>query len=434
LCYCKVDLILICVAKLLPIAGEGAPCLICDLEDGSLNSLLNDSDLSSAPSLEFIRHAEAAAEIAGAFADAVDRDARFPAETFDELRRRRLLGMLIPKEFGGAGAKLSDVANVCAILAASCSSSGMVFAMHQVKIACIVHHHGDVPWLLQFLRDAAKHQWLLASSTTEGSGGGDIRSSHAPIEYDDGRVQLIRDASCISYGAYADAIVTTARRGAEAANIEQVLAVFRRQDYTLEPTLTWDTLGMRGTCSVGYLMRAQGEAGQVLPELFERIHTRTMAPYAHLLWSSTWQGVASGAVRRARSFARQASRASGGRMPPGAPHLTKARLALETLRAAIQSALANYEGSFVEHDALDAMSTQLALNLLKVETSELAAAAVLSATRACGLSGYRNDSEFAMGRYLRDILSAPIMINNDRILANAEAGVLMSQPPVWLVS
>jgi acyl-CoA dehydrogenase len=37
-----------------------------------------------------------------------------------------------------------------------------------------------------------------------------------------------------------------------------------------------------------------------------------------------------------------------------------------------------------------------------------------------------------MGRYLRDILSAPIMINNDRILANSEAGVLMSQPPVWL--
>ena len=44
----------------------------------------------------------------------------------------------------------------------------------------------------------------------------------------------------------------------------------------------------------------------------------------------------------------------------------------------------------------------------------------MSAMRACGLSGYRNDSEFAIGRYLRDILSAPIMINNDRILANAD--------------
>ena len=78
------------------------------------------------------------------------------------------------------------------------------------------------------------------------------------------------------------------------------------------------------------------------------------------------------------------------------------------------------------------MDAQLALNFLKVEASELAATTVMSAMRACGLSGYRNDSEFSMGRYLRDILSAPIMINNDRILANAEAAVLMSEPPLAL--
>ena len=42
----------------------------------------------------------------------------------------------------------------------------------------------------------------------------------------------------------------------------------------------------------------------------------------------------------------------------------------------------------------------------------------MSAMRACGLSGYRNDGEFSVGRHLRDVLSSPIMINNDRILAN----------------
>ncbi len=396
--------------------------------------LQRETDAHSASSSDFIRRAEAAAVLADQHADAVDRASRFPAETFQELRRQRLLGMLIPKALGGEGARTSDVANVCAVLAASCSSSGMIFAMHQVKVACLVRHHGDNPWLLQFMRDAATHQWLLASSTTEGSGGGDIRSSQAPIEHDDGRVRLVRDTSVISYGAEADAIVTTARRASGAASSDQALAVFRRQDYTLTPTQSWDTLGMRGTCSVGYMLRAEGEADQILPEPYERIHTQTMAPYAHLLWSSTWQGVAAGAVRRARGFARQASRAAGGRMPPGAPHLTKARVMLETLRATIQAALASYERDAAEPGALDAMSVQLALNLLKVETSELAAATVMSAMRACGLSGYRNDNEFAMGRYLRDILSAPIMINNDRILANAEAGVLMSQPPVWLTT
>jgi len=137
-------------------------------------------------------------------------------------------------------------------------------------------------------------------------------------------------------------------------------------------------------------------------------------------------------VRKARAFARQASRAAGGRMPPGAPHLIKARVNLESLRAIIQAALAGFERDAARPGGLDAMSTQLSLNLLKVEASELAAATVTSAMRACGLSGYRNDNEFAMGRYLRDILSAPIMINNDRILASSEAGVLMSQPPAWL--
>jgi acyl-CoA dehydrogenase len=56
----------------------------------------------------------------------------------------------------------------------------------------------------------------------------------------------------------------------------------------------------------------------------------------------------------------------------------------------------------------------------------------MHAVRACGLSGYRNDSEFSLGRALRDILSAPIMINNDRILGNIASATLMSALPAGL--
>jgi acyl-CoA dehydrogenase len=52
--------------------------------------------------------------------------------------------------------------------------------------------------------------------------------------------------------------------------------------------------------------------------------------------------------------------------------------------------------------------------------------------RTCGLAGYRNDGEFAIGRYLRDVLSSPIMINNDRILSNAATTTLMSAVPAGL--
>ena len=381
---------------------------------------------------DFIKRAEAAAKVAAEFAEVVDRDGRFPSEAFEALREHRLLGMLIPVELGGEGARAADVADVCAILGAACSSTGMIFAMHQVKLACLVRHDKGNAWQCQFQRDAAANQWLLASSTTEGANGGDVRSSEAPIRLEGARVSLVRDASCISYGAQADALVTTARRADSAAASDQVLVVFRKSDYALERTKSWDTLGMRGTCSVGFIVRAEGEADQVLSEPYERIHNQTMAPYAHVFWAATWQGIAAGAFRRARAFVRHASRSSGGRMPPGVAHLTRARVTLETLRGAVQSGLATFERSASEPGGLSAMNAQLALNFLKVEASELAASTVMSAMRACGLSGYRNDTEFSMGRYLRDILSAPIMINNDRILANSEAAVLMSEPPLWL--
>jgi len=386
----------------------------------------------SGESRDFARRAEEAAKIAVRHADAVDRDARFPAEAFEAIRAQKLLGMLIPSGLGGDGARAADVADVCAILGGACSSTGMIFAMHQVKVACLVRHARGNAWQLDFQSRIADNQWLLASSTTEGANGGDIRSSEAAIQLDGARIGLVRDASVISYGADADAIVTTARRAEGAASSDQVLVAFQRSDYSLEPTREWDTLGMRGTCSMGYILRAEGVADQMLPEPYERIHNQTMAPYAHLFWSSAWQGVASGAFRRARAFVRQASRNSGGRMPPGTPHLTRARVTLETLRGAVQAGLATFECNAAEPGGLTAMSAQLALNFLKVEASELASTTVMSAMRACGLAGYRNDGDFAMGRFLRDILSAPIMINNDRILANAEAAVLMSEPPLSL--
>jgi acyl-CoA dehydrogenase len=48
------------------------------------------------------------------------------------------------------------------------------------------------------------------------------------------------------------------------------------------------------------------------------------------------------------------------------------------------------------------------------------------------LSGYRNTGEFSLGRHLRDILSSPIMISNDRIIANVGAASLLSSPPMSL--
>ena len=102
---------------------------------------------------------------------------------------------------------------------------------------------------------------------------------------------------------------------------------------------------------------------------------------------------------------------------------------LRALRALLATMTARYDGLKDDRDALAALEFQNGITLLKVDVSELAVETVMSAMRACGLSGYRNDNEFSVGRSLRDVLSAPIMINNERILANLAPTALVADLP-----
>jgi acyl-CoA dehydrogenase len=389
-------------------------------------SILRSANFTSG---DLSTRARAVAAIAANNAIAVDEGSRFPAEACAALKEQRLLGVMVSRDLGGEGASIADVADVCYQLGQACASTGMIYAMHQIKVACVTRHMRDNPVLANTMRRLSAEQLLLASSTTEGQSGGNVRSSEAPVEHVDGGIQLERKASVISYGAYADGIVTTARRSADAPGSDQVLVAFLKSDYTLTRLQGWNTLGMRGTCSEGYTLKAQGQPGQILPDPYEIIHAQTMVPFAHLLWGSVWTGIAASATARAQAFIRQAMRTSGGQLPPGAPQFTQALKTLRTLRGMVASSLRAYESRMNDPKAVASVDFQSVITLTKVEASELAVSTVMSAMRACGLSGYRADGDFTLGRHLRDVLSSPIMINNDRILANLATSSLMTPIP-----
>ena len=378
------------------------------------------------------RRADAVAVVAAQYATAVDTDSRFPAEAITAARGQRLMGIMVPRELGGEGAGIAAVTDVCYTLGRACGSTAMIYAMHQVKVACVVRHGKASAWHQLLLRRLCNEQMLLASSTTEGQAGGDVRNSAAPIMRQGSRITLERQATVISYGEDADGIVTTARRSADAASSDQVLAVFLKPDYTLERLAGWDALGMRGTCSAGYRLVAASGSEQLLPVSYETIHTHTMMPYAHMYWSAAWTGIAASAVDRARAFVRKASHRAGGTLPPGAAHLTRANASLRALRALLSDAVRRFEAAAADAATLESVDFQTGMAMLKVNASELAVATVMSAMQACGLSGYRNDSEFSLGRHVRDVLSSPIMISNDRILANAGMAALINGAPASL--
>ncbi len=397
------------------------------MNSSSLNPAAEHS--AACPGLALVERARAAGAVAAAHAAQVDAQPRFPSEAFDAVRDQRLLGILVPAELGGEEASVSQVADVCFHLAQNCSATGMIYAMHQVKVACLARHrHGNAA-IDAVLRRLCAEQLLLASSTTEGQAGGNVRSSEAAVTHRDGRIELERQATVISYGENADGIVTTARRAADATASDQVLIVFLKDDYTLSRIQGWQTLGMRGTCSEGYLLRANGSPEQIVSEPYASIHARTMVPFAHLLWGSVWAGIASGAAARAQSFVRTAVRKSGGTLPPGAPRLAEVVSTLKTLRGMLSDSLRRYESIMDDPKALEAVDFQSQITLTKVQASELAVSTVLAALRVCGLSGYRCDSPFSVERHLRDVLSSPLMINNDRILANFTLTAMMTPIP-----
>jgi acyl-CoA dehydrogenase len=364
-----------------------------------------------------VRARRIAEEVAGPHADEVDRDARFPREAIDALRDEGLLGCMVPLEAGGDGATVGEVAELVTTLGRACASTAMVFAMHQIQVACLVRH-GRTPLLEGLLAEVADRGLLLASATTEIGVGGDVRTSTCAVERADGRFRLEKLAPVISYGEHADAVLATARRTPDSPPNDQVLVTCRRPGLELEPTSGWDTLGFRGTCSLGFRLRAEDDEACVLPDPYAEISGRTMLPTSHVLWGAVWLGLATAATDRARAHVRGEARKRPGVTPPSAVHLAELVAVHQQLDELVHGAARAYDQAADDVDVLDGMAFALRMNALKVSASQLVVEIANRALGVCGMAGYRNDSAVSLGRILRDAHGAAVMIHNDRINAN----------------
>ena len=357
-------------------------------------------------------------EVAAPAADAVDREARFPAETFAALREERLLSAYVPREFGGMGLEVTEISRLCEALGGYCASSAMIFAMHQIQVACLVHHGLATPFFRDYARELSAKQLLLASATTELGIGGDVRSSLCCAKVVDDHFILEKQAPVISYGEQADAILVTCRRAEDSPKGDQVLVLVRKDDCLLRRLSEWDTLGFRGTCSPGFELKSIGRAEQIFPVPYAEIHARTQHPFAHIVWASLWVGLAADALSRARQTVRAEARKNPGVTPINATRLAEADLVLNTMKGTLQATLAEYRDALASgsEDAFGNFAFAIRVNNLKITASQMVVDIVMRAMMICGIAGYRNDSKLTLGRHLRDATGAALMVNNDRIL------------------
>jgi acyl-CoA dehydrogenase len=367
-----------------------------------------------------------AREVAAVHADAVDRDARFPHEAVAALREAGALSAYVPTELGGHGVSLPTLAQACYELARCCSATAMVFAMHQIQVVTIVRYLDGAPWCESYLRRQVAEQRLIASVTSEIGTGGDNGRSIAPVtDGGDGALTLVKQAPTVSYGAHADDLLTTARRSPDAEQVDQVLVLHHREQTSLALTGTWDTIGMRGTCSPGFEVSARFGPEQILPAPFALVMNETHVPITHILWSHCWLGIATEAFERGRAFVRAAARRNPGAPVPAAHGLSRVMGELTMLRSEVRAGLAEFQAHDAEgREALHTMSAILRFNNLKLAASEQTPRICMQVLEVIGIAAYKNDSPFGVGRQLRDALSARLMVANERIHAS-DAGLLM---------
>lgn len=360
-------------------------------------------------------------EVIAPHADAVDRDARFPEEAFAALRTEKLLSAYIPADHGGMGLNITELSKICEALGQYCASTAMVFAMHQIQVGCIVHHALGSKFFQDYVRAMVANQYLLASATTELGIGGDVRSSICAVKVDGERFTLEKQAPVISYGESADAILVTCRKSEDASRSDQVQVLVRKEDYTLKRLSGWDTLGFRGTCSLGFALTSAGNAEQILPVPYAIIHSKTMHPFAHSVWGSLWLGIATDALHRARTTVRAEARKNPGVIPISATRLAEADIVLFSMRSSLQLTVADYHRLLVEDipESFSNFGFAIKINNLKISCSQLVIDIVGRAMLICGIAGYKNDSKLSLGRHLRDAHGAMVMVNNDRILGQS---------------
>lgn len=374
--------------------------------------------------------AKAAVATLAANADKADRDAVFPAASMQVLRDNGLFGLLVPTRFGGLGCDLSALAEVAQVLAAGCLSTAMAWAMHCQQVDVIVRHASEE--LAAAVLPRVADGRVYVGSVTTGPAGGALLSSSSPARTEGERVRIRREAPIVTGALHADGFLITMRSSEDATDRSVSLLYADRSQLDIEQTGNWETLGMRGTESLGLSLDGEVPRSQVVgaPGGFREIAVESMAPAGHIAWAACWLGAARAASSDFVALIRTPDRPRGIDVSSDLvrERLARIRIDLELvgsyLHRVVDEVLEIRRGG----GSVDTAPVQIHLNTLKVAGSELTYRSVDRLIQLAGLSlGYRRDSELALERRLRDLRSAGLNFANDRLLTTTGALCLLDR-------
>lgn len=178
-----------------------------------------------------------------------DRENRFFQEDFDELKDAGYFQMTVPKEFGGYGMRLHEVAQQTRLLASFAAPTALACNMHHywVGLAADLFRAGDnsCEWIL---RDAAGGE-IFAAGHAEPGNDLPLLLSTTKAEKVPGGYRL---SGRKSFGSLSPVWTRLGVHGMDTSNPQspQIVHAFIPRDVVgVTIKQTWDVLGMRATCS-----------------------------------------------------------------------------------------------------------------------------------------------------------------------------------------
>ncbi len=230
-----------------------------------------------------------------------DKNLIFPRKNFEALAALGLLGLLVPKEWGGMGENHTCAAMVTETIARyGCASTAMCYTMHIGAVAATMLRAHDNPALQEVMKRLDKDVFIGTLSYSDPETGSHFwyPFSSSAERVEDGW-KVLKKSSWTTSGGFADWYVlqtTSPDFDGDYSNLSVFLCM--SDEVTAEPS-KWDGMGLRGNQSGTLLVdnvtipadRLVGPVGDGAPSNDEAVD-----PFFMLLSSAVWNGISLGLI------------------------------------------------------------------------------------------------------------------------------------------
>jgi isovaleryl-CoA dehydrogenase len=327
----------------------------------------------------------------------IDREERFPEDTFKKMAKLGLLGLGIPETYGGSGGGVVEECIVAAQLARYCGSTAASWGAHVDLCAANIVRNGNETQRMRFLPDLACGRKLGGLAMTEPEAGSDVLSMKTRAEERNEHFVLNGTKTLITNGPVGDLFVVYARSNPQARGKGITAFVVEKGSQGFSAGKKIEKLGWRGS-PTGELIfedcvvpreNVLGKVNGGAMVLMSGLNSERLVIAAECL------GLARASLEDALKYARE--RVQFGRRIADFQMITEklARMAarLEAVRSMVWS-----NAFRMAEDGPAGMTMEAAAT--KLIASETALQNALDATQVLG--GYGYTREFNVERYLRD--------------------------------